>query len=190
VTAVLKNLPFMRIHWKNLLEKEETENREKQQARGFLKAWMVNSWNEKMTALMADVLRHFNALQKEAQRSLIVLPDLLLKRDEVLACLQLMTEKPFPGGCEEKCADAESEEDDNSSIAATRKQAHSLVTKSRRNFEAVRNEVIQTAHNFLEERLNDEQQANISDILKMANAANASELIEAGTRFKLSIFLF
>lgn len=134
-----------------------------------------------MTALMADVLRHFSALQKEAQRSLVVLPDLLLKRDEVLACLQLMIQKPFPGGCEEKITDSESDEDDNSSsLAATRKTAHCLVTKSRRNFEAVRNEVIQTAHNFLEERLHDEQQANVSDILKMANAANAPELIEAG----------
>ena len=105
------------------------------------------------------------------------MPDLLLKRDEVLACLQLMIQKPFSGGCEAKITDSESDEDDNSSsLAATRKTAHCLqclVTKSHRNFEAVRNEVIQTAHNFFEERLHDEQQANVSDILKMANAAYA-----------------
>ena len=61
-----------------------------------------------------------------------------------------------------------------------RKTAHSLVTKSQRNFEAVRSEVIQTAYYFMEETLHDEQESNVNDILKMTNATNARDLIEAG----------
>ena len=60
------------------------------------------------------------------------------------------------------------------------KTAHSLVTKSQRNFEAVRSEVIQTAYYFMEETLHDEQESNVNDILKMTNATNARDLIEAG----------
>ena len=48
VTTVLSNLPFMRQHWKNLIENDNIDKKEKQQANGFLKAWMIGSWNERM----------------------------------------------------------------------------------------------------------------------------------------------
>ena len=56
----------MREHWQNLLDKAGTEKMEKQTVRGFLKVWGNNSRNEKIAALVADILRQFEALQKEA----------------------------------------------------------------------------------------------------------------------------
>ena len=47
---------------------------------------------------MLDVLRQFRNIPKEAQGSLVTLPDLLIEQDRVVQCLQMMSDKPFPGG--------------------------------------------------------------------------------------------
>ena len=57
--------------------------------------------NEKMTALIADILQQFEAVKKEAQRSLITMPDILVKRQQVLACIEMITANLFAGGKEE-----------------------------------------------------------------------------------------
>ena len=101
VRAVQSNLPSLRRHCRDVLDHPDSEKKEKHQVSGFLKAWGRNSLNQRMTALMTDILRQFETLQKESQRSLITFPDLLVTREQVLAHLDMMETKPFPGGKED-----------------------------------------------------------------------------------------
>lgn len=171
--AVLTNLPFMREDWKNIME---TGNKtEKLQARGFARNWMPDSKNVKLTAVIADVLHCFKSLQKEAQRSLIILPDLVLRKEITVKSLKMMVDQPFPGGREEShvIPDAVTSVESN-----RRSTGNSFVTTSNRQYSSVRLELIMAAINFLEERLDDEQDVLINSMKGIANAQSAIELIK------------
>ena len=144
VRAVQSNLPSMRRHWRDL-DNPDSEKREKHKVSGFWKAWGRNSLNERMTALMTDILRQFETLQKEAQLSLITFLDLLVKREQVLAHLDMMKMKPFPGGKEE---DLRSNAESELLVVDKSKTPNKLVTKPDRAFEAIRSELILTVYNF------------------------------------------
>jgi len=131
-----------------------------------------------MTALMTDILRQFETLQKEAQRSLITFPDLLVKNEQVLAHLDVMKTKPFPGGKEEDLK--VSAQPELLVVVDKRKTPHKLVTKPDRAFETIRRELILTGYNFLHVPLHEEQDESVQNILEIANATNANELISAG----------
>jgi hypothetical protein len=64
--AVWKNLPCMQKHWKLIIEKTDTTKVEKATARGFLRLWAND-----LTSLMMDLLRQFEKLQKDCQKSMI-----------------------------------------------------------------------------------------------------------------------
>ena len=69
--------------------------------------------NWKMTCLVGDVLNQFQKFQKEAERTFVMMADLLSKRDQVLKALDLMLEDAYPGGREEKFLLMNSQLDDN-----------------------------------------------------------------------------
>lgn len=188
VEALIQNKDFVLNHWKSLAERGT--RLEKNQAIGFLKTWADESLNWQITYVSADVLRQFIHLQKEAQRRLITMPDLLQKRDQVSESLKLMLEGPFPGGREEsfKTNNVASNSDDELIRSTTkRKIVNSLVT-SRRAFPAIRQEIIQSAKEFLDERLNEEQNSQIASMIGVANARNAKEMIGAGRELVHSLF--
>lgn len=177
VNAVLSNHEFMLLHWESVMTSGESKT-ERLQAGGFHKSWMPGSFNYRMTFLMADILVLFTNLQKESQRARITLPDLLLYRDRVCSSFELMENSAYPGGKEEELS-ANTALADSEPPAKRQKRHHTLVSTAR-NFPPVRQEIVLSAKNFLEERINDEQQEQVKAMIGVANATNATELINAG----------
>lgn len=190
VAAVLSNSHAMCTHWNSVVK--DGENSDKQKARGFLKEWSPTSFNMRMSALTLDILRQFTDLQKEAQRTFVTLPDLMQKRESVLQRLTMMLDKPYPGGREEQFLQSVTvaePEQLGCEIQPTGRRTHNLYVTSRgRNFDAVRLEVVTCARNFLETRLNDDQDAQVKAMVDIANAANADALIKAGRSIVAEIF--
>lgn len=127
---------------------------------------------------MADILLLFTNLQKESQRARITLPDLLLYRDRVCCSLELMENSAYPGGKEEELSVNSTLTD--SEPPAKRQKGHHTLVSTPRNFTAVRQEVVLSSKSFLEERINDEQEEQVQAMIGVANANNATELINAG----------
>ena len=91
-----------------------------------------------------------------------------------------MLESAYPGGREEKhqlhhSRNASMEDDSPPSKQA---KFNSLVS-SFRSFESVGNEVILSARNFLEKRLKEEQNEQITAMIALVTAKNAKEKITA-----------
>lgn len=61
-TAVWKNLPFMKKHWKSINENNGTTKIEKATARGFLRLWEDGGKQQYLTCLMMDILRQIEKL--------------------------------------------------------------------------------------------------------------------------------
>ncbi|ESN94265.1 hypothetical protein HELRODRAFT_164072 [Helobdella robusta] len=105
--------------------------------------------NEKQRARDGGKEVYLAIYKKEAQRTFVTLADLMQKHDHVLQRLSMMVNSPYPGGYEEK------------------------------NFEAVRLEVITCAKNFLERRLDVDQDLQVKAMIDVANAENAEAMIKA-----------
>ena len=58
-----------------------------------------------------------------------------------------------------------------------RHKLHNALVTSRRSFSAIRHEVVASAKNFIEQRLNDEQSDQVQAITDVANANNETQLI-------------
>eukprot|EP00794_Sanderia_malayensis_P008664 gene8664-9596_t len=76
--------------------------REKSAANGFLKVWKCGSQQEMLTFVILDILRLLKELQKECQRNMVVMPDIILKKEQTIQSFDLMLDGPYPGGEEEK----------------------------------------------------------------------------------------
>jgi hypothetical protein len=136
VSAVVHNLSSMRKHWEKLIDDDMGDRGEKEQAKGFLKIWGEASVASQLSYIMMDILRLFQDLQKESQRTMVTLPDLLLVRDRVIKSLELMEERPYPGGQEEIAVANRREGDGDEDMevevelerSRIRRTTHSLVT--------------------------------------------------------------
>lgn len=65
---------------------------------------------------------------------------------------------------------------------------HNQYVTSKRNFDSVRLEVVTSAKNFLETRLDTEQDSQVQAMINVANATNAEEMIKAGRQIVSDIF--
>ena len=100
---------------------------------------------------MHDLCAIFQRIQKIFQRSDLILPDIITARDTAMRNLIIMKEMPVPGGKEERYLQSlELSGEENESIRQTSNQ---FVTSMRRSNEAVRVEIVQSAINFLSERI-------------------------------------
>ena len=147
--------------------------------------WQCGSNYEKFTAVAADVLKIFKSLQKEAQRTFITFPYVLVARDVAVQKLKMIETTPYPGGSEKKLVSRNvlvETEDSRRSIT------HEYVTKSGRSFPSIQQKCILSAKQFLTIRLNNEQQPNVQIIINVANANNAGELISNGRRLVRDLF--
>ncbi|ESO06008.1 hypothetical protein HELRODRAFT_160114 [Helobdella robusta] len=191
VLAVLSNHQMMCAHWKQLYNKMKIM---KNKARGFLKDWSQTSFNLNMSAVALDILRQFTYLQKEAQRTFITLADLMQKRDHVLQRLSMIINSSYPGGYERKLqinsglASTQSLQTEANDNQFQRNVTNLYVTTRNRNFEAVRLEVITCAKNFLEKRLDVDQDLQVKAMIDVANAENAEAMIKAGRQIVSDIF--
>ncbi|KAL4143163.1 hypothetical protein QTP88_005523 [Uroleucon formosanum] len=73
--ALWKNLPCMQIHWQSIIESSDSTKIEKATAKGFLRTWKINGEQQHLTCLMMDILRNIEKLQKDSQKSKIIMTD-------------------------------------------------------------------------------------------------------------------
>ena len=114
-----------------------------------------------LTLVMGDITSIFQTLQKYCQLENIILPDVVKHRDNAIKKLRLMLSGPYPGRYEEKwgqnntgeTTNSEDDDGDAARLPTSRHMHNTLVTTYRRDQGAFRNEIVQSAINFLEQRL-------------------------------------
>ena len=99
--ALLNNLPACNTHWKSIIDGPD-DKKVKAQASGYLKQWEKDGEQLRLTALMADILHHFACMQKEFQKTDLLIFDVRDIQARYLARISEMLEKPYPGEWEEK----------------------------------------------------------------------------------------
>ena len=118
---------------------------------------------------------------------------MLKYRDHALKKLQLMVENPYPGGYEDKWlkaktpeTPAENEEEEDGveeehqlPELGPRRTVNTLVTTFRRDRKAIRNEIVQSAINFLSTRLDLEQEEILKSMQKITDAEDEETFIES-----------
>lgn len=72
--------------------------REKPAAAGFVKMWDSEGLQLKQTCLMADITAVLQTLQKNLQKSNLILPDVITLKNNAVRNLKLIVDKPYPGG--------------------------------------------------------------------------------------------
>ena len=137
---------------------------------------------------MADVCEVVSRLQKTLQRSDLILSQVTDARDSAITKLTLMVHRPLPGGQEEAV-----EEDSSGQVAehadpTTKRRVTNTLVTFQRGFEAVRGEVVQSTVNFLQERLNLEQEVVIGKMTEMLQAKTAEEFILTGKTLVEDLF--
>ena len=100
--AVLHNLKGNLQHWTSLSEDATVDRRERQKARGFLNTFKEDGVNTYLTSLMSDVCSVFQTLQKQLQKTPIIIPDIMKYKDIAINKLNAMKNAPYVGGAEEK----------------------------------------------------------------------------------------
>ena len=117
----------------------------------------------RIAALMADILHHLACLQKEFQRTDLLLFDIPSIQERYTERLMAMSEKPYNGGWEEKLGAGPTLDygnDEPMKYAATntkitkRRCANQFVTMSNWSYDAIRQETVETVKNFLGKRMN------------------------------------
>ena len=98
IEAVLHNRDGCIEVWKQI--SAEGTRHEKAEASGFLRKWTTGSNQIWLTALMGDVAKVFKNLQKNFQSDDLILTDVITCRDTAIRKLDLMSNAPYPGGCE------------------------------------------------------------------------------------------
>lgn len=185
--AIWSNLPAMRQHWLKLVD--EGDAGEKATAKGFFKNWAESSIWVFMTAVIMDVMRLVKQLQKEAERSMVAITDLLCVRDRVLTSLSLMEHGPYPGGTEAQLlAEPESETSDQTTGLGQRSTHNTMVTTGKRCKSAIRLEIILALTNFLKTRINDEQLGQIKNIKDFIRCQNMQEMVKIGSSVISTLF--
>ena len=177
IKAILMNMEACREVWR---EVAETGTRtEKAEESGFLKKWAPDGRTLGLTALMADVCTIYCHLQKALQRGDLVLPEVREARNAALLQLEMMTNGPLPGGEEEKLGPGSDE---------TPAPRHNTNVTSKRSVNAVRNEVVGGATNFLQDRLDVEQEAIVKTMVELLQAPTAKQLVSASRSLASGLF--
>ncbi|KAE9527914.1 hypothetical protein AGLY_012738 [Aphis glycines] len=181
--SVWNNLKAIRMHWNSIITSDGGNKSEKSTAKGFLKLWKEGGDQEYYTALMMDILRQFEKLQKQGQKSMTTLCDVETTKTEVLESLTLIKSNCFPGGKEEdlknkiyNITELENEKDDDN--IQTRTIRNSYVS-TRRYVSSVKNEIILSAIEFLQQRLEYEQKSIIDRLKSFLNSQSAIEMISS-----------
>eukprot|EP00795_Rhopilema_esculentum_P009534 gene9534-biopygen10963 len=148
---------------------------------------------------MADVLalstffhsspRRTKLLHKENDQAL-TFPKHFEVRDAAIVNLNVMKEMPVPGGQEEKYLKNLNSSKESSGERNIRKtsQAHRFVTSLRREDGPIRVEIVQSAINFLDQRMNIEQDETINNLKKILDASSPAQMINASRDLVSQLF--
>ena len=135
---------------------------------------------------MFDLCTIFKTLQKLFQKSNLILPDVVTAKDSAIENLKVMKDIPVPGGKEEQYL--EEEDDDQGRAVRRTKTAHQFVTSRNRDSSAIRNEILQSAINFLGQRMNTENDGTIKSLMSILDATSSKDLIVASRDLVSKIF--
>ena len=136
---------------------------------------------------MFDLCTIFKTLQKLFQKSNLILPDVVTAKDSAIENLKVMKDIPVPGGKEEQYL--EEEDDDQGRAVRRTKTAHQFVTSRNRDSSAIRNEILQSAINFLGQRMNTENDGTIKSLMSILDATSSKDLIVASIEIWFLRFL-
>ena len=141
---------------------------------------------------MFDVCNIFKNLQKVFQKSNLILLDVISARDAAIIKLNVLKEMPLPGGKEEtylkELENCTVETDDSCERSQRMNARHKFVTTTNREDSAVRLEVVQSAINFLDQRLNIEEDDTINNLKAILDAKSPTELITVSRALVTQIF--
>lgn len=181
VKAVLINLEACRAVFKAATENPEASRDEKAKSKGFMKLWSHCSTQVKLTALMFDICDIFKRLQKGLQKDSLIIPDVLTLRDSACRKLDVVLAGPMPGGKEQELVANEADDNNDTYHNQTRLAAvnHQFVTSNSRSFSAIRLEVVQSAKNFISQRLNIELDGTVKLITAVVNAETCTDFVAA-----------
>jgi len=187
--AVLNNLEAAKQVWTKMCSGEiHAEKIEKRMAQGFLDKWKHDGQQFWLTTLMFDLCKIFKNLQKIFQKSHLILLDIITARDAAVENLKVMNEMPIPGGREEKCRGNFEEVSSPTNSRQKRNIMNKYVTTTHRNDMAVRTEIVQSAINFLDERMNLENDGTLKSLMKILDAKSSTELITASRDLASQLF--
>ena len=132
---------------------------------------------------MFDVCNIFKNLQKVFQKSNLILLDVISARDAAIIKPNVLKEMPLPGGKEEtylkELENCTVETDDSCERSRRMNARHKFVTTTNGEDSAVRLEVVQSAINFLDQRMNIEEDDTINNLKAILDAKSPTELLTA-----------
>ena len=125
--------------------------------------------------MIYDLCAIFQRIQRLFQRSDLILSDIITARNATIQNLIIMKKVPVPGGKEEhRLHNLELGGEENASLKQTNNQ---LATSIRGSNDAVRIEIVQSAINFLNERMNIEEGGTINNLKKVLESISAKVFI-------------
>ena len=122
---------------------------------------------------MFDVCTIFKELQKKFQKSQLIILEVMTARETALREMNLMKEGPIAGGMEEK---------------HTIKVSEDHASRHSRSHSAIRSEILLSAINFLDQRLQMEDDGTVANITTILKATSCKEIIDASRQFVCDIF--
>ena len=100
--GVMHNLKGNLQHWTSLPEDATVDRRERQKAWGFLNTLKEDGMNTYLTSLMSDVCSVFQTLQKQLQKTSIIIPDIMKYKDIAIDKVNATKNAPYVGGAAEE----------------------------------------------------------------------------------------
>lgn len=182
--SVWKNLPSLRAHWNSVSTSRTNTRIEKATVNGFLKLWKEGGDQEYYTALMLDLLRLFEKLQKDSQKSMATLCDIEVSKTAALASVTLMESGPYPGGKEEKVK----ERQEASTSETGRRISHNQYVTTRRSTSSVRTEIVSGAKEYLSQRLDLEQEDTVKQIKIFLEGKTVEQMINSTRKVVEGLF--
>eukprot|EP00794_Sanderia_malayensis_P011396 gene11397-12582_t len=167
-----------------------SDRKESSSAKGFLRKWGNGTEQVWLTTVVHGLCKIFKNLQKIFQKSDFILLDVLTARDVAIVNLNVMKEMPVPGGQEEENLKNLNPSEESSAERNIRKtsQAHRFVTSLRREDGPIRVEIVQSAINVLNQRMNIEQDETINNLKKIFYASSPAQMLNASRDLVSQIF--
>ena len=135
---------------------------------------------------MFDTCSIFNNLQKLFQKSNLILPDVLAAKDSAVEHLKIMKDLSIPGGKGEQNLENRHEDDCDTSVRKA-KTTHQFLSSGSRDSHAIRNEIVESAINFLDQRMNTENDGTMQNLIQILDAKSSKEFILASRELATQI---
>ena len=104
---------------------------------------------------------------------------MLTAKDSAMEHLNIMKDLPIPGGKEEQNLENRHEDDCDTSVIRKATTAHQFVSSGSRDSHTIRNEIVESAINFLDQRMNTENDGTMQNVIQIHDAKSSKEFILA-----------